>query len=293
MTRPKSIKLPYKLLIYDIETSLMLCYLFSLGEQTVRHNQLLKAFCEVEIICIAAKWYGEKEIFLFKGDGAIEEFDALARQADVCMGKNSDSFDVKHINTLRMTKGLKPYPEWMDTNDDLEKICRKHFRFPSQSLDYISQVFGLGGKEKMEFTDWVDIKNYRIIEKIESVMKLIDIERTGISKALFNDTYSEIKRKGDAALVKMYFYNKKDVKDTEDVLTKILPYVRLKHNSATGVGGLACITCGGTSLAPTKVIIVGKIKYQQFDCLDHDGYAGRATWKYLVGSHHRTYGKIG
>lgn len=284
--------LPYKLLIYDIETSLMLCYLFSLGEQYIKHNQLLKAFCEVEIICIAAKWYGEEEMFLFSGPSAIEDFDVLARQADVCIGKNSDSFDVKHINTQRMMQGLKPYPEWMETNDDLEKQCRKHFRFPSQSLDYISQILGFGGKEKMEFGDWIDIKNYRILEKILEKADLFHKETDAICKVLFNDTESSIQLKGVAALTKMYHYNKKDVLDTENVLTRVLPYVKLRFNVATHKDELVCILCGSKYIVPSKIIYVGKTKYQQFDCNGHGGYAGRATFTWTK-QRNKKYGKIG
>lgn len=287
---PKFIKLPFRLLIYDIETSLLLAYLFSLGEQTVRHSQLLAAFNEFEIICIAAKWYGEKKVYIFQGENAVEEFDKLARQADVCLGKNSDRFDVKRINTERMMKGLKPYPEWMDSSEDLEKQCRKYFAFPSQSLDYLSNIFGTGGKEKMEFSDWVSIKNYKIVQDLELDGVKVN---SSLTNSLFKMGYTQVVDLGKKALKKMIHYNKKDVTDTEAALIKVLPYIKLKHNASTANDGTGCTTCGSKNIVATKVIVKGKTKYQQFDCLDHKGYAGKATWYYKKDAHRRTYSKMG
>jgi hypothetical protein len=282
----KSIKLPYKLLIYDIETGLLKAHIFRPGEQVVRHTQLDVAHNENSIICISAKWYGQKEVFVFTGDNAVEEFDKLARQADVCLGKNSDKFDVKHINTARMMQGLKPYPEWMDTNEDLEKQLRKHFAFPSQSLDYISGIMGFGGKEKMEFSDWVAISNLRLANKIMQT----DAITNELSQTLFKENVFELIQKGEKALKKMIHYNKKDVTDTEAVLKRVLPYIRLKHDASNRNG---CTLCGSKRIEPTKIVTIGKTKYQQFECLSHGGYAGKATYKWGDKSHHKIYGTIG
>src|ERR1700677_2937242 len=98
----KKIKLPYKLLIYDIETKLLKVWIWRLGEQFVRHDQLDHAYNVDGIISIAYKWYGEKETFVLSGHGCVKDFDAIIRKADVVLGKNSDRFDVRHINTQRM-----------------------------------------------------------------------------------------------------------------------------------------------------------------------------------------------
>jgi hypothetical protein len=281
----KKIKLPFKLLIYDIETRLKPCLIFSLGEQVIRHNQLeARAIGQDNIICIAAKWYNKKEIMLFHGLNMIKDFDEQVRMADVVMGKNSDKFDAKYINTERMMQGLKPYPEWADISDDLEKKMRRYFYFPSQSLDYISKVFGTGGKVKMEFNDWVDIHNYELLQQLKAPHLN--------SEVLFKKSAIEIEQKGLKALKKMYFYNKKDVTDTEACLSKVLPYIKLRHNSSVNRNGSGCITCGSTRLIPTKIISTGKTKYQEFECLEHDGYGGKATIRYDK-QRHKLYGKMG
>ena len=296
--KSKKIKLDYSILVYDIETGLLNADLFRLGEQRIRHEQLTPAHQENTIICITAKWYGKSKIYVFQGEDAVEQFDLLARQADVCLGKNSDNFDVKHINTARMMQGLKPYPEWMDSTDDLQKQFRKNFALPSQSLDYISKIFGTGGKEKMDFSDWQDIKNYFNLKKFEDY----DLSTKSDGFILdaycyinFHKTYPKTVKDGKKALKKMLHYNKKDVLDTEAALKKALPYIKLKYNAATKNTGRGCIKCSGsgTQLIKTKILIKGKTQYQQFDCLNCNSYGGKAKIKGKDRYGHKVYGTMG
>ncbi len=289
----KKIKLPYSMLIYDIETKINLkAYVWRLNEQYIGHDQLDPAFSQDAIICIAYKWYGEEEVYVLEGENAVKEFDTIARTADVCLGKNSDRFDVKHINTQRMLQKLKPYPEWTLTNDDLEKQCRKAFTFPSQSLDYISSLLGFGGKVKMQRQDWIDIANMQHLEKFIVTKKFNSTQVSILCNILFKDTFKHIMKKGKNALAKMMFYNKKDVLDTEKVLTRVLPYIKLRRNAAVQNDGKGCTTCGSTQLIPTKIVTVGKTKFQSFDCLEHEGYGGRATFKYDK-YRHKVFGSMG
>lgn len=291
----KTIKLPYSMLIYDIETTHDLkARIWRTGEQYVGHEQLDPVFNQNGIICIAYKWYGERLVHILEGHDIVERFDVLARQADVCLGKNSDRFDVKHINTQRMLLGLKPYPEWADTNDDLEKQLRKYFAFPSQSLDYISKLLGFGGKVKMERQDWIDISNLQYYEKVIDGFKRLPSkeDREHLCNILFKSDFNAVINRGQKALNKMIMYNKKDVFDTETILKRVLPYIKLRKNAAVETkNGRGCRTCGSTRLVPTKIITVGQTKYQQFDCLEHNGYGGRSTIKYDK-QRHKVFGKI-
>jgi hypothetical protein len=242
------------------------------------------------IICIAAKWYGQKKVMLFHGPSAVEEFDIEARKADVCLGKNNMSFDVKYINTERMMRGLQPYPEWVDTSEDLEQQLRRNFNFTSQSLDFVSELMGMGGKIKMDYSDWVDISNYELLLDL-------DVCRTPLtnyqSMVLFYDSKRNVTKKGRTALKKMYFYNKKDVLDTEAIFRRVLPYIRPKFNTSALKVDHGCTLCGSDDLVATRIIIKGKTKYQLFDCLAHKGYAGKCTWHYKKGSHSKTFAKMG
>jgi hypothetical protein len=287
------IKLPYKLLIYDIEMYLQLkADIWRPGDQYVSHDQLDDAHMSDSIICIAYKWYGEKTTHILTGDNMIQEFDAVVKQADVALGKNSDRFDVKHINTQRMLQKLPAFPEWTQTAEDLEKQLRKHFAFPSQSLDYVSKLLGFGGKVKMIREDWRKITRLKQINVFIKSVLFNKRQLEFISTHLLKRSVSTVLKEGTTALKKMIFYNKKDVKDTEAVLKRVLPYIQLRKNASASQEGKGCITCGSTKLLPTKIITAGKTRYQQFDCLEHKGYGGRATIKYDK-SRHKVYGTMG
>lgn len=237
-----------RILFYDIETKPLLAYIWRLGEQAVYHHQLADQGNAYGIICISYAWndgapaktidWGYKAQDSTK---VIREFDKVIKQADITIGKNSDRFDVKHINTQRMLNGLPALPEWMDYTDDVEKQLRKFFVFPSYSLDYVSKVLGLGGKVKMEFGDWIDI----------------------------------VEQKNEKSFQKMLAYNRKDVEDTRAIWNKIRPHVKPKMNQATFYQDFRCTNCGSQDLRKDGIRRLGKTTYQTYFCRGHNGYAGR------------------
>lgn len=294
------IKLPYELLIYDIETSLLPAFIFRPGEQRVNHSQLSATATHTEIICIAAKWYGKSEVMVFDGPNCVRDFDLVARKADVCLGKNSDSFDVRHINTNRLMQGLDPYPEWIDSQEDIEKRIRKYFLFPSFSLDFISKAFGNGGKDKMEFNDWKDIANLSLWNKLEKAIDCSGIStkarqqvKDQQSLTLFGKSARIITELGNKKLRKMIEYNIGDVLDTEAILVKVLPYITLR-NSAANLGAkkdTGCVTCGSKQIIKQKTIRKGCETYVQWHCTAHNGYAGKCTQRWNK-QNNAIYGKM-
>lgn len=230
-----------KILFYDIETAPLQAWIWKTGEQYIRHGQLVAGYDEYNIICIAYAWDDDKPAKVMKWDvetqdcsSLIERFDAIVKQADVIIGKNSDRFDNKHINTQRWLKSLPPFPDWVDCRDDVEKQLRKYFILPSYSLDYVSQQLGLGGKDKMEFQDWIDI-----------------MERNDKKK-----------------LAKMMEYNKKDVEDTRAVYRSIKPYIKPKFSMATWLNDFVCVGCGSSRLSKNGTRVSGKTRYQRYLCQD-------------------------
>lgn len=241
-----------RILFYDIETKPLLAYIWQLGEQVVRHPQLATGGDSHGIICISYAWNDGKPAktidwgYEAQDTGrVIRAFDKIIKQADMTIGKNSDRFDVKYINTQRLIHNLPPLPEWMDYTDDLEKQVKKYFTFPSRSLDYISKAMGLGGKVKMEFQDWIDI-----VEKL--------------SRQSFE---------------KMLRYNRKDVEDTRTLWDKLQPYIKPNLNMATFYGDFRCTNCGSQDLKKDGIRHKGMTTYQTFFCKSHNGYAGRMVIK--------------
>ena len=244
MSKPTKAK--PKVLYYDIETTPMRVWTFRLGDQHVSHSQIVEGD-KVDIICITYCWDTGPAYALDWGvrkqDSApmIEKFDKIVREADITIGQNSDSFDVKHINTQRMLHGLPPFPDWADVTDDTLKQLKRHFKLPTNKLDYVSSVLGYGGKNSMSMQDWVNIMN-----------------------------------KDPKALNKMIKYGKKDVLDTRKVYNRIKPYIKPKYNMAAHYGDHRCSNCGSTDIKKNGTRLSGTTRYQYFYCNSHGGYAGKA-----------------
>jgi hypothetical protein len=234
-----------KILFYDIETTPLKTWVWRLGEQLLRHDQLDKDYSNYNIICIAYKFDNEPVKVLHwdynKQDDKkmIRQFDEIASRADVVIGKNSDRFDIKHINTQRLLAGLPGLPDYFNT-DDVEKQFRKYFMFPSYSLDYLSKELLGSGKMRMEMKDWIDI-----------------VEKTN-KKSFY----------------KMLSYCKKDVEDTFKLWKYAEGHFKPKFNHATFNGYLSCRICGSNKLKKNGTRVRNKTIFQMFHCNEHGGYAG-------------------
>jgi len=238
-----------KILFYDIETTPLKAWVWRCGKQVVRHDQLTADRNMYDIICITYCWNDNKKAQSLDwgyteqdSSQMIAQFDELIKSADVTIGKNSDRFDVKHINTRRLLSGISGMPDWTRYTDDLEKQMRKYFYLPSYSLDYFSSLLGFGGKIKMEFKDWIDI-----VEKSKD---------------------------GEIAFKKMIKYGKKDVEDTRAIWKFCLSHFEPKVKQFGN-----CPHCGVTEFFKNGTRTSGKTKYQRFDCKKCGGYVGRAPFK--------------
>ncbi len=244
MTRSKA-----KVLLWDIETSPFKVWTFRLGSKvSLYHNQIVKGTA-TDIISIAYMWDYEDEAHVLDwgyeeqdSSKMVEEFDKILRQSDIAIAQNGDRFDVKHINTQRMLHNLPPMPDWSKYTDDLLKQTRKHFALPSYKLDYLSELFGLGGKNDMELQDWINI-----VEKNEG---------------------------GKESFERMLRYNKKDVEDLKTIWNRVKYHVTPKLNMSTLTGGHACTNCGSERIKRNGTRVRGQTLYQSYYCNEHGGFAG-------------------
>lgn len=269
-------------LIYDIETIPHFVYLFRLGKQVVRHGNLMKGyFSRPHIICIQYRWSHDKKArFLTWGNSVegeakmIKEFLNMAKRASLVIGKNSNRFDNKHVNTQSLFLDLEGCPEWLLKTDDLEAQMRRHFYLPSYSLDYISEQLGLGGKNVMEFSDWADISNYRFVQLHDSAYKI----HPDSTKILFNDDLDSITKKGQKALKKMFDYGCKDTDDTYELIQHCAKHFRPKSVAkqlSANRNVPICTNCGSTHIKEDRKVEYGGHPFQVFYCENHKGYAGR------------------
>ena len=246
-----------KILVYDIETTPVLAWIWRCGDQVVRHAQLHKDLNETKVICVTYRWLHEKKakalVFDIKKQcdkKVIKEFDKLIDEADIILGKNNTKFDDKHINMRRFRHGLDPKPEWSRKSDDLERWMRRHFNMQSYALDYFDKICGGEGKISMSLPDWIDIVSYK----------------TNKSKAL-------------KSLRKMVKYGKKDADDTAELIKQVQPYIIPKFNHAAYHGDHRCTNCGSQNIYRNGTQLIGNTLKQRWACKDHGGHAGYTTIK--------------
>lgn len=244
-----------KILFWDVESTPLKAYVWRPGQQFVSYKQLVAGSHMYTIICICYAWNDgkpvKKLVFDYKTQDCskiIKEFDDLLREADVSIGKNSDRFDMKMLATQRMLTQEYGAPEFAVNTDDLEKQIRRYFALPSYGLDYLSSLLGIGGKDKMEFQDWIDI-----------------VEKT---------------KNGRTALKKMVTYCIKDVGDTRTLWNALSKHFRPKFNYATYKGDHVCTNCGSKNIKRNGTRMAGKTRKQQWFCKDHGGFAGYTVIPY-------------
>jgi hypothetical protein len=239
-----------RVLFYDLETTPLKAYIWQLGQQFVRHGQLVDGFAQTKIICMAWCWNDGKPAKVVDwgvdqdDTGIVKKFDELVSEADIVIGKNSDRFDNKVMNTRRLFLGLPCLPDWVKYTDDLEKQIRKHFRLASNSLDYLSKELGFGGKDKMQFSDWIDI----------------------------------VEKQCSKALNKMKKYNRKDTEDLRDIWNYCEKFITPKFQYRKK-GEVVCKNCNSNHLIKFGVAQQGITRYQQYWCKACDSYAGRKAVK--------------
>lgn len=221
-----------KILFYDIETAPLKFWGWGCGKQVVRHGQLVKGHSRYGIICITYCFNDGKPAKCINWDyekqdtkSVVEQFDAVIEEykPDIIIGKNSDRFDNKHLNTIRMWNKLPSKNGWFQYCDDLEKQMRKYFYLPSHALDYISNELGLGGKIKMEFQDWINIVEKDPVNGLKSFKKMCN-------------------------------YGKKDIVDTRTIWDYCVEYFDRKGTSnhigvMAGHDRTSCNKCGSTDTA--------------------------------------------
>lgn len=225
-----------KILIYDIETSPSMAYIWSCWQNNIPINMIHESG---ELLCWCAKWYGEKNVYsdtVWKSgiEGCVKSLHALIDEADAVVAHNGENFDQKVMNTMFIKYGLDPAaPAKMI---DTLKVAKNRFRFLSNKLDYIAQYFGFGQKNKTDFDLWVRVLN-------------------GEKKAQRE----------------MLDYNVQDVLLLEKVYEKFIPWIKQHPNHALYQDDAetpVCTNCGSTHVhrkgfSYTKVGV-----YQRYKCQD-------------------------
>lgn len=131
-----------KILVLDIETAPNIAAVWGFWKNNVNFDMIKDDWY---ILSFSAKWlHSDKIIYKDKRNSwdnpndhdLLRALHSLMHQADIIVAHNGDSFDIRSINARLILNGFPPPPPF-HTVDTL-KESRKHFRFPSHTLQYIT-----------------------------------------------------------------------------------------------------------------------------------------------------------
>lgn len=225
-----------KILTLDIETSPNLAHVWGLWNQNIAINQLVAS---TEMLSFAAKWYGKPRVMFYSQfhhghEQMVQAAHDLLSEADIVVHFNGKSFDMPHLRREFLAAGLNPPAPVKEV--DLCLVAKKQFRFTSNKLDYITQYLGLSGK----------------------------IHHSGF------DLWRKCMAGDAKAWAEMRRYNMQDVRTTEELYDKLLPWVpnhpHLGLYVADGDERNHCQNCGGTDLRLEGYAYTNLGKYQRFQC---------------------------
>lgn len=232
-----------KILTLDIETIPSSGYIWGLFDQNIGLNQLIT---EGATVCWAAKWTHESRVMFGaawdpEGDWLQRIWDLLD-EADVVVHFNGKSFDIPHLNRAFLQAGMPPPQPYKQV--DLLLVARKQFNFVSNKLAHIVSALGLGFKmDTGGFELWRDVMV------------------------------------GDPeARAQMRRYNRQDVRITEALYLKLLPWIPGHPNRRLYDSKAGCPVCGGADLwrrgyAYTAASVF--VKYQCQTCKSYSRAAKR------------------
>lgn len=221
-----------KILIIDIETTPILSYHWGLHDQHIGISQVVE---RSRLLCFAAKYVGEKKILFHSewGDGQrpmVQAAHNLLSEADVVLGFNSDSFDIKRLNDSFDKENLGPPEPYLKI--DIFKESKKHFRYMSHKLENVLIEMSLENKIKHRgFSLWPACMS-------------------GDKKA-----QAEMKR-----------YNIGDIVPLEDAYLRIRPWMQTHPNLNLWEFGDNCPNCGSEDLKPRGFRTTRTAVYQRFRC---------------------------
>lgn len=234
-----------RVLVYDIETSPNLAYVWGKYDQNV-----ISFKEEWFMLSFGYKWLGETKTHvvalddfdLYRTDqhndfGVVQALWKLFDEADIVIAHNGDKFDQRKANARFMYWNFKP-PQPYKSIDTL-KIAHKYFAFNSAKLGDLGEYLDLGGKaDTGGFSTWLGCM------------------------------------KGDsAAWAQMKKYNKQDVVLLEKVYLKLRPWAD-NHPAMNLLEDRpdACPKCGGTDLQSKGVTRTKTQTYRRYRCYSCSGY---------------------
>lgn len=189
-----------RVLVFDIETRSITAKTFGLFDQNIGLNQVID---DGGILCFAAKFLGEKEIFYFDVKGnkkkekqILKKIWKLLDDCDMALGQNSNRFDLKVLGALFVVYELG-LPSSFKKLDTLV-MSKRIGKFMSHKLEYMSK-------------------------KLCKVRKSIHNKYPGFT------LWDECEKGNATAWKAMKSYNITDILATEELFLRLAPYDRSEN----------------------------------------------------------------
>lgn len=222
-----------KILIFDIETSPILAYVWGLWNQNINIEAIKEDWY---VICWGAKWLDSNKV-ITKGNHRKDELDTIIElwylldEADVVVAHNAKRFDVKKMNAKFFQSGLLA-PSYFKVVDTLQ-IAKGNFALTSNKLDFITKMCGNDGKIKTDFSLWLGCLN-----------------------------------NSDKSLKEMIKYCKQDVLELEKVYKEIRAWDsgHPSYGIMSEVTESQCNVCGSTNLARVSEYTTGTSVFPVLRC---------------------------
>lgn len=219
-----------RVLTLDIETMAALVRVYGLFKQNIGLNQIVEP---TKTLCMAYKWLDEKQTHFLRADDPewpVKVRDLLS-EADFVVHYNGTGFDIPHLQKDIALAGLTPPKPFKQI--DLLRVVRKEFRMLSNKLDHVAQQFGVGAK----------------------------VQHAGF------DLWRRCAENDPAAWKQMEKYNRGDIKVTEALLLRLLPWISMSAHIGQYTGqNHSCPNCGSTDLTRDGITYANVTSYKLYQC---------------------------
>lgn len=243
-------KLDKKILILDIETSVLTANVFRPGDQRISHKQLITDFY---ILSFASKWLYDKKVEYMAckpkstdDTALLKKLHELISEADAIVTHNGINFDLKKIKTRMIVEGFSPLPK-VKMIDTL-RIARKEFSFTSNALANLSE-------------------------------SLCTMKKSSHSKFPGMELWKEFQRGNPEARKEMRLYNIQDVLATEELYLKFRGW-NSNHPSMTVLDDevvLRCPVCESYAIRKNGYYTTNKSKFQRYSCGSCGSWSSSST----------------
>lgn len=229
-----------RILYIDIETKPIEAYVWGLFDQNIGLDMIKDDW---RIISVAAKWESDEEVIQYDLRNGItdanerkmlEKVWKLLDEADIVIGQNSKSFDIKKLNERFLNFGMSPPSPYRQL--DTYVMSKKYFAPTSHKLEYRSKNLN---------------KKYK---------KMSHSKYPGFS--LWKACLSGDKK----AWVEMSVYNVFDVLATEEYFNILKPWGTNINLNVFNDDLLNKCNCGSPKLQKRGFEYTNSAKYQRYKC---------------------------